>query len=248
LPGYDVIVIGAGIVGTMIARELSKLTGRFALIEKEPFPCFGVSKAGLSQIHLPDFCPPGSLKGKLCADAPTRFKALSRELDVTYREVGELWLALEPGHRTNLEAARMRGESHGAKGFEMIGPERIRELEPHVTPKAVAALYAKGLGVVYVPEWGFALVENAIENGLQVHLNTEVHRITGDEEGTYRLETSGGTFKTKFIINAAGLHADEIARMVGDLDIRLELRKGTMVIFDKSVSSLAQNMIYGTFS
>jgi len=248
LPGYDVIVIGAGIVGTMIARELSKLRGRFALIEKEPFPCFGVSKAGLSQIHLPDFCPPGSLKGKLCADAPTRFKALSRELDVTYREVGELWLALEPGHRTNLEAARMRGESHGAKGFEMIGPERIRELEPHVTPKAVAALYAKGLGVVYVPEWGFALVENAIENGLQVHLNTEVHGITGDEEGTYRLETSGGTFKTKFIINAAGLHADEIARMVGDLDIRLELRKGTMVIFDKSVSSLAQNMIYGTFS
>jgi glycerol-3-phosphate dehydrogenase len=69
LPGCDVIVIGAGIVGTMIARELSKLKGRFALIEKEPFLCFGVSKAGLSQIHLPDFCPPGSLKGKLCADA-----------------------------------------------------------------------------------------------------------------------------------------------------------------------------------
>jgi len=142
----------------------------------------------------------------------------------------------------------MRSESHGAKGFEMIGPEKIRELEPHVTPKAVAALYAKGLGVVYVPEWGFALVENAIQNGLHVLLNTEVHHITPEEDGTYRLKTSGGTFKTKYIINAAGLHADEIARMVGDLDIRLDLRKGTMVIFDKSVSYLAQNMIYGTFS
>jgi glycerol-3-phosphate dehydrogenase len=248
LPGYDVIVIGAGIVGTMIARELSKLKGRFALIEKEPFPCFGVSKAGLSQIHLPDFCPPGSLKGRLCADAPSRFKALSRELDVTYREVGELWLAVEPGQRTSLEAAKMRGESHGAKGFEMIGPDRIRELEPHVTPKAVAALYAKGLGVVYVPEWGFALVENAIQNGVHVHLNTEVQRIARDEEGTFRLSTTKGTFETKRIVNAAGLYADEIARMAGDDDVHLELRKGTMVIFDKSVSHLAQNMIYGTFS
>jgi glycerol-3-phosphate dehydrogenase len=248
LPDYDVIVIGAGIVGTMIARELSKLKGRFALMEKEPSPCFGVSKAGLSQIHLPDFCPPGSLKGKLCAEAPGRFKALSRELDVTYREVGELWLALEPGHMANLEAARMRGESHGATGFEMIGSEKIRDLEPHVTPKAVAALYAKGLGVVYVPEWGFALVENAIQNGLHVYLNTEVHRISSNEDRTYRLLTSRGTFKTRYVINAAGLHADEIAIMVGDTDIRLELRKGTMVIFDKSVSHLAQNMIYGTFS
>ena len=248
MPEYDVIVIGAGIVGTMIARELSKLKGRVALIEKEPFPCFGVSKAGLSQIHLPDFCPPGSLKGKLCADAPSRFKALSRELDVTYREVGELWLALEPAHIANLEAARMRGEAHGAKGFEMIGPDKIRELEPHVTPVAVAALYAKGLGVVYVPEWGFALVENAIQNGLRVHLNTEVHRIASDEDGTYRLSTSRGMIKARYVINAAGLHADEIAGMVGDMDVRLDLRKGTMVIFDKSVSYLTQNMLYGTFS
>ena len=248
MSGYDVIVIGAGIVGTMIARELSKLKGRFALIEKEPFPCFGVSKAGLSQIHLPDFCPPGSLKGKLCAEAPRRFKALSRELDVTYREVGELWLALEPGHLANLEAARTRGESHGATGFEMIGPEKIRELEPHATPRAVAALYAKGLGVVYVPEWGFALAENATQNGLHLHLNTELHSISRDEQELFHLATSRGTFKTKFVINAAGLHADEIAWMVGDTDIRLELRKGTMVIFDKSMSHLVQNMIYGTFS
>ena len=245
---YDVIVIGAGIVGTMIARELSRLKGRFALIEKEPFPCFGVSKAGLSQIHLPDFCPPGSLKGKLCADAPRRFKALSRELDVVFREVGELWLALEPGHMANLEAARTRGESHGAAGFEVIGPEKIRELEPHVTPRAIAALYAKGLGVVYVPEWGFALAENAVQNGLHLHLNTEVQRISREGDETYRVSTSRGTFKTKYMINAAGLHGDEIAERVGDTDIRLDLRKGTMVIFDKSVSHLARNMIYGTFS
>lgn len=248
MPGYEVIVIGAGIVGTMIARELSKLEGRFALIEKEPFPCFGVSKAGLSQIHLPDFCPPGSLKGRLCARAPDRFKALSRELEVTYREVGELWLALEPGHISNLEAARMRGESHGAAGFEMIGPDKIRELEPYVTRKAVAGLYAPGVGVVYVPEWGFALAENAAQNGVHVHLDTEVQGVVRNEDRTHRVSTSKGVFEAKYVVNAAGLHADDIARMVGDSDVRLDLRKGTMVIFDKSVSHLARNMIYGTFS
>ena len=247
-PGvYDVVVIGAGIVGAMIARELSKLEGRFAVLDKEAFPCFGVSKAGLSQIHLPDFCPPGSLKGRLCKDAPNRFRLLASELDVAYREVGELWLALEPEQIANLEAARMRGEYHDAKGFEMIGPERIREIEPHVTPKAVAALYAKGLGVVYVPEWGFALMENAVQNGLHVHLQTSVSDIQ-KENDSYRVVTSRGTITSKFLVNAAGIHADEIARMVGDRDVRLDLRKGTMVIFDKAVSHLAHNMIYGTFS
>jgi len=170
---YDAAVIGGGIIGAMIARELSKLKGRFAVLEKETFPGFGVSKASLSQIHLPDFCPPGSLKGRLCRDAPARFKKLARELDVLYREVDELWLALEPAQMTNLEAAKARAESHGATGFEIIGPQRIRELEPHVTPKAVAGLYARGLGVIYTPEWNFALIENAVQNGVQLHLQTK---------------------------------------------------------------------------
>jgi len=244
---YDVVVIGAGIVGAMIARELSKIEGRFALLEKKAFPCFGMSKAGLSQIHLPDFCPPGSLKGRLCKDAPSRFRMLAGELDVAYREVGELWVALEPEQVANLEAAKTRGECHGAKGYEMIGPERIREIEPHVTPKAVAGLYARGLGVVYVPEWGFALVENAVQNGLHLHLQTSVSGIER-ENGSYRLFTSRGTITGKFLVNAAGIHSDEIARMIGDRDIRLDLRKGTMLIFDKAVSHLVHNMIYGTFS
>ena len=79
---YDVVIIGGGIIGAMIARQLSKLQGRFAVVEKAEFPGCGVSKASLSQIHLPDFCPPGSLKGKLCRDAPARFKRLAGELDV----------------------------------------------------------------------------------------------------------------------------------------------------------------------
>ena len=245
---YDVIIIGGGIIGAMVARQLSKFQGRFAVLEKAAFPGCGVSKASLSQIHLPDFCPPGSLKGKLCRDAPARFKKLAVELEVLYREVDELWLALEPEQVGDLEAARARAESHGATGYEIIGPQKIRELEPHVTPEAVAGLYARGLGVIYTPEWNFALIENAVQNGVQLYLQAEVIDIAKTREGIYRLTTRQGTLSSRYVINAAGLYADEIARMAGDGHIHLSLRKGTMLIFDKSVSHLVQNMIFGSFS
>jgi glycerol-3-phosphate dehydrogenase len=245
---YDVIIIGGGIIGAMVARQLSKFQGRFAVLEKAAFPGCGVSKASLSQIHLPDFCPPGSLKGKLCRDAPARFKKLAVELEVLYREVDELWLALEPEQVGDLEAARARAESHGATGYEIIGPQKIRELEPHVTPEAVAGLYARGLGVIYTPEWNFALIENAVQNGVQLYLQAEVIDIAKTREGIYRLTTRQGTLSSRYVINAAGLYADEIARMAGDGHIHLSLRKGTMLIFDKSASHLVQNMIFGSFS
>ena len=245
---YDVVIIGAGVVGSMIARQLSRLKGRFALLEKETFPCFGVSKSSLAQIHLPDFCPPGSLKGRLCRDAPARFKILARELDVAYREMDEIWLALEDSHLDNLAAAKQRGEANGAVGFEMIGPQKVLELEPHITQDVVGGLFARGVGVIHPPEWGFALVENAVQNGVAVHLDTAVTDIVAQDDGSFQVVTSKGIVYTRFVVNAAGLYADEIAWMVGDHRIRLALRKGTMLIFDKSASHLVRHMIFGTFS
>ena len=245
---YDVVIIGAGIIGSMVARELSRYEGRIAILEKEASPGWGVSKGSLSMVHAPDFCPPGTLKGKLCLSAPERFKRLSEELQVTYREMDELWLALEPSQIPAIEDAKRRGESHGGKGFEIIEGYRVRELEPHVNPKVIAALYIRGLGVVHPPEWAFALVENAVQNGVQCHLKTEVLNIEKAQGENYVLQTSRGTFRTRWIINAAGLFADEIASMAGDTGIRLTLTKGTMAIFDKSVSHLVRHMVYGTFS
>lgn len=248
ISNYDVVVIGAGIIGSMIARELSKYEGRMGLVEKKSSPGWGVSKGSLSMIHAPDFCPPGTLKGKLCVGAPERFKKLSQELDVAYREVDELWLALEPSQIRMIEDAKARGEGHGGKGFQIIRGDEVRALEPHVNPKVVAALYIRGLGVVYPPEWAFALVENGVQNGLRCHFNTEVQDIAKDKDEGYLVQTSRGPLRARWIVNAAGLFADEIAAMVGDRGIRLELTKGTMAIFSKSVSGLVRHMVYGTFS
>ena len=249
LSDYDVVIIGAGIVGSMIARELSKFDGRFALLDKETFSGFGVTKGGPSLLHSPLIFPTGPLRAKLAFDAPLRYRKLSDELDVVFSEFGELFLALEPSQIANLESDRKWAEEHHVStGHKIIGPEKIRELEPHVTKKAVAALYGKGLGGIEPVEWTFALTENAVQNGVHLYLKTTVGDIKKEKDFAYVVLTQKGYFKTRYIINAAGLFADEIAWMVGDRDICLTLTKGTMVIFDKSVSYFVRNMVYGTHS
>jgi glycerol-3-phosphate dehydrogenase len=244
---YDAVVIGAGIVGSMTARELSRFQGRFALLEKEPFSGFGVSKATLAMLHSPLMFPSGPVRCKLAYNAAPRYKKLATELDVVFKEVDEILLAFEPEHLAKLESARVWAEeNHLSAGHQIIGPDKIREIEPHVSRKAIAALYARGVGGIYPTEWTFALVENAVQNGLDLYLNSPVTGIVNKPGAGYELVTPKGRINTRYIINAAGLFADDIAKMAGD-DIRLILTKGTMAILDKSRSHLVRNMVYGTY-
>jgi glycerol-3-phosphate dehydrogenase len=246
---YDVVIIGAGIVGAMIARELSRYNGRFALIEKEPFSGFGVSKANPSVLHSPLMFPSGPLRIKLAYNAAARYKKLAAELDVTFKEVDEIFLAFDTDQMAKLKAAEARAVlNHVSAGHQFIGPDKIREIEPQVNKEAIGALYGKGAsGAIYATEWTFALTENAVQNGLDLYLNSAVTGIKREKDYDYEVRTPTGRFKTRYIINAAGLFVDRIAKMVGDTDIQLILTKGAMVILDKSVSNLLHNMVYGTF-
>ena len=245
---FDVVVIGAGIVGSMVARELSRFRGRFALVEKEPASGFGVSKANPCMLHSPLMFPSGPLRIGLAYNAASRYRKLAQELDVSFKEVGEIFVAFDEGQLKKLESAkRWAEENRVSAGHEFIHLERLWELEPHINRKAIAALYGKNVGGIYAPEWTFALLDNAAQNGLAVYLNARVKEIAGRGAFDYSIFTSRGRLNTRSIINAAGLFADEIAAMVGDDDIHLNLTKGTMAILDKSASHLVRNMIYGTF-
>ena len=245
LGSYDVLIIGAGITGSMTTRELSKYKVRIGLLEKEPFPGQGASKASYSMIHAANFCPSGTFKGTLCVHASRRYKKLSEELNATYGELDELRLALEPAHLALLEDSKKRGEEYGGADFEIIGPDQIFALEPNLNPQTIAALRVRGLGVIHPPEWAFALIENAAQNGARYYLDTAVTGIRAREGGGYVVETSKGNFEASYIVNAAGLFVGDIASMVGDEGIQLKMSRGTNGILDKSVSHLVRNTIYG---
>jgi glycerol-3-phosphate dehydrogenase len=248
-PEYDVIIIGAGIVGSMIARELCRYRGRFALLEKEPFSGFGVSKANPCMLHSPLMFPSGPLRTRLSHNAAARYQKLAKELDVSFKAVDEILLAFDSDQMAKLNAARIWAEeNHVSAGHVIIGSEKIQQIEPNSSKEAIGALYGKNLsGSIYATEWTFALTENAVQNGLDLYLNSPVTDIKCKRDFDFEVITPRCRFKARYIINAAGLFVDEIAAMVGDSNMQLILTKGTMLILDKSASNLLRNMIYGTY-
>jgi len=247
---YDLVIIGAGFIGTMIAKELSKYNIRAAIIEKKDSPGCAVTKAGLSALHSPDFCPKGSFKEKFCLNAFDKFKMLSNELGVKFKEFDEIRLAFNDEDLLRLKKYKEQGESLGLDIYEIIDQEKLRKAEPFLTDKAIAALKIKNLGSIYPPEWCFAFLETALKNDVNVYLNTEVISIKKENNNLfpYLINTSNVTIATKIIVNCAGLFANEIAAMLGDNYINIEYEKATMAILDKSVSHLTKSMIYGSFS
>ncbi|MBN2323461.1 MAG: FAD-dependent oxidoreductase [Spirochaetes bacterium] len=241
---FDVVVIGAGIVGSMLLRELSRFECEIAVVEQFPQPGFGVTKSSLSYIHRNHFNPPGTLAAKLCAGARKAFRKLSDELRVDYKETGEFLLALEPSHIPQMMKRKQWGEQNGETGFRIMKGSEVLRREPEVNPAVLSAVYSSGHGMIYPPEWAFALVENACSNGAHAFFGTKVIGIAGNDDGLFTIHTGNGTIRSRFIVNAAGNKAAKIASMTGDDGIELTLSRGTFAIFDKIHSSLVRNILY----
>ncbi len=241
---FDILVIGAGVVGAAIARELSRYRLSIAVIEKEEDVSFGTSKANSGIIHSGFHSQPGTLKLKLEAAGNRMFDRLSYELEFPFERRGELMVAFSEDELQILHKYYQRGIQNGMTGMELLGRERTLELEPNLNPDILGSLHAPTAGVVGPYEYCFALIENAKANDVEIFLGGKVVGIRKDG-AHFEVETDQGESLTgKFIINAAGLYADEIAKLAGMSDFRILPRKGEEYLLDRRVGGLVRKVIF----
>lgn len=240
---FDVTIIGAGVIGCSIARELSKYRLNICVIDKAEDVSTGTSKANSAIIHAGFDAKPNSLKGRLNAKGNAMFDKLSKELDFPFKRIGSLVVCFNEEDMPVLQDLKEQGEENGVPNLEIIGKERLKEMEPNLSEKVVAALYAPTGAIVCPYEMTIALAENANDNGVEFKLQTEVRQIEKNENG-YIIKTNKEDITTKLIINAAGVYSDQINNMVSNDKMEIIPRKGEYCLFDKTAGDLVNRTIF----
>ncbi len=244
----DVTIIGAGVTGSAIARELSKLNLDVLVLEKESDVCEGTSKANSGIVHSGYDAKPGTLKARFNVEGNKLIHELSKTLDFPFKENGSLVLALEEDGRAGIEELLERGKANGVQGLRILEKEELLKKEPGVSQNAVCALYAPTGGIVCPFNMTIAFAENAADNGVSFMLDTKVNSIekkTADDGRTYySLDTSGGKIDTKIVINAAGVYSDVFHNMVSEDKIHITPRKGEYLLMDKAAGDLVKSTVF----
>lgn len=240
---YDVVIIGAGVTGCAVARELSKFKLKVAVLEKEEDVCCGTSKANSAIVHAGFDAKPGSMKAKMNLRGSRQMENLSKELDFPYRKNGSLVVCFKEEDIEKLEELKLRGEQNGVEGLRIIQREELHKLEKNLSENAVAALEAPTGAIVCPFELTIALAENANVNGVEFYFNTEVKAIKKEEEG-YEIQTQEKTYRTSCIVNAAGVYADVWNNCVSKNKLSITPRKGEYCLLDKSEGNFVSHTIF----
>lgn len=246
---YDVAIIGAGVTGSAIARELSKYHARICVIDREEDVCCGTSKANSAIIHAGFDAEPGSLKAKLNVRGNAMMDALASELDIPFTRNGSLVVCTASQNRADLEALMEKGRKNGVPDLRILERDELLTLEPNISDDVVCALFAPTGGIVCPFHMTMAFAENACTNGVSFFLNTKVDHIEKSEDG-YRIDTihtdSGKTetFAAKVIVNAAGVYADVLNNMVSAHKLHITARKGEYCLLDKDAGTHVSHTIF----
>ncbi len=247
--GVRVVVVGAGVVGASVARVLSRYEGlEVHLIDTNPDVGWGVSKANTGIVHGgydddPDRFP---LRAELCALGNEIWHRWVEELDIPHAWSGALVVALEGDQRGELESLLERGRRNGVPELRIVEREEALALEPNLTPDVEAALWAPTVGQIHPVRATVAIVENAVDNGVRVHLETEIRGVKVKGGEVRGLETSRGFLEADIVVNAAGLRADELADMAGVEFPRIRPRRGEYWIFDRSAGPKPRRVLFPT--
>ena len=240
----DVIIIGAGVSGCAIARELARYQAGILVLDKEEDVCCGTSKANSAIVHAGFDAAHGTLMAKLNVEGSRRMPALAKELDFAYDPCGSLVVCLSEADRPRLQALYENGVANGVEGLRIIGREELLAMEPHIADEAVAALWAPTGAIVCPFGLTYALAENAAHNGVRFQFDTAV-RAVRPIEGGWRVETGRGSLDARLVVNAAGVHADELHNMAAPGDpMQIIPRRGDYFLLDHTAGDHVRHTIF----
>ncbi|WP_300348211.1 NAD(P)/FAD-dependent oxidoreductase [Clostridium sp.] len=240
---YDVAIIGSGVAGNAIFRELTKYNLKVVSLEKENDVSMGASKANSAIVHAGYDPEPGTLMAKYNVEGNKMFEKLCSDLSVPFKKNGSLIIGFDEEDKKELELLYNRGIENGVEGARLLTKEEVLEMEPNLSEKVECALYYPTGGIVGAYEFTTALAENAVENGGEIRLNSKVVGIEKNDNFKITLE-NGDEIEAKFVVNAAGIHADEIHNLVCKEAFKITPRKGEYFVLDKSQGSLFTKTIF----
>lgn len=239
---YDILIIGAGITGTLIARELSRYNLSVAVLEKDNDVGNKTTNANSAIIHSGYDPVPGTLKAKFNVLGNPMFDQLTKELDVPFYRLGSLTVALYDSQIEQLKTLAERSKENGVE-VKLLTPKEVLELEPNINPSVKGALFAPTAGIIDPFNLTVHAMENAIDNGVKCFRSEEVVSISKKDE-YFVVKTKKNTYESKIAINAAGNYADKIANMIEPIDWNITPRKGEYFVLDHYAAGLVNRTIF----
>ena len=239
----DCVVIGAGVVGGLVARELTKYDLSVCIVDKESYEAMGATRANSAIVHAGFDAKEGTLKARFNVLGSEMMEDVCRELGVKYKRNGSLVVGFNDEDAKTLKSLIERGQKNGVKDLSFLEREEVLKLEPNIGDGVTCALRAATGAIVCPYELCMAAVGNAMDNGATLKLNFEVKKIEkiGD---VYRISSENDTVETKTVINCAGVYSDEIASLVGDDSFTVRPRRGEYMLLDKECGSLVSHTVF----
>lgn len=240
---YDVAIIGAGIVGTSIARELAKYKVKTILIEKDNDVANGTTKANSAIVHAGFDCKPGTNKAAMNVRGNELYEAICGDLDVPFKRLGSFVVAFDEDDLTTIYRLKEQGKANGVPGLQILTREETLQREPNLSPEIIGSLYAPTAAITGPYELAIALAENAADNGVELLMNSLVASIIKTEDA-FQINSGDRVVESKYVINCAGLFADEINNMINDPYFKILPYIGEYNLFDKSTGDYLNTIVF----
>ncbi len=239
---YDIAIIGAGVVGTLVARSLSQFNLKIVILEKENDVACGATKANSALIHAGYDAPFDSLRGQLNAKGNLLYSQLSKELNFTFERIGSLVLGEDQEDLKTLKKLLMNGNKLEIPGLKLIYSDEIKGLEPNLSENFQYALYAPSAGITEPWEVAISACENAMDNGVKLRLNYPVYKII--KSGLiYEINDE---IKSRIVINCAGVYADSIYSLINPRQdsVKINARRGQYYLLDKEAGNIVKHILF----